>query len=41
MSQLQFVQQLCDGVEKVIDMEKALEAGESIDELVAAALANN
>ena len=34
--QREFVQQLIDGVETVIEMEKALEEGKSIDDLVAA-----
>jgi len=34
--QREFVQQLIDGVTKIIEMEKALEEGKSIDDLVAA-----
>ena len=34
--QREFVQQLIDGVEAVIEMEKALEDGKNIDDLVAA-----
>ena len=34
--QREFVQQLIDGVETVIEMEKALEEGKNIDDLVAA-----
>merc|ERR1712080_306347 len=35
-SELEFVQLLIDGVEKLIEMEKRLEAGKSIDDLIPA-----